>query len=133
MNKLVASIEEHQADTLPASQAQIEQAERELGITFSQEYRGYLLSAGVLSYESQETYGLGVAEDSHLNIITALKDFRSIKGFPVSYIPLVDIGDGHYYIYDNATQKVLSIALPDLGTREVSTNMEDFLNGLIFG
>jgi hypothetical protein len=132
MNKLIALIEENQADTLPANVAQIELAESQLGITFTSEYRTYLLDFGVISFESHETYGLGVKESSHLNIIRAVNDFRNFKGFPSSLVPLAEIGDGHYYMYNNASHKVLSIAIPDMGTREISNNLEEFLCKLIF-
>ncbi|MCK8045343.1 SMI1/KNR4 family protein [Shewanella sp. 1CM18E] len=132
MNKLIALIEENQADTLPAEEVQVAQAESQLRISFSPEYRTYLLDVGVISYESHETYGLGVKESSHLNIVTALNDFRSFNGFPSSLLPLADIGDGHYYMYDNASHKVLSIAIPDMGTREISNNLEEFICTLIF-
>ena len=132
MNKLAAKIDTNQADTLPATMSQIEQAEAQLDMVFSSEYKVYLQSFGVISYESQETFGLGVKDGSYLNIVTALKDFRDIPGFPKALIPLAEIGDGHYYMYDNNRGKVVSIALPDLGIKDINDDLQGFLLDLMF-
>ncbi|WIH23104.1 SMI1/KNR4 family protein [Photobacterium damselae] len=133
MNKLLELIAENEADTMPATEEQIDKAELELGLTFSTEYRTYLQYIGVISFKTVETYGLGVPETSFLNIVNALHDFKAFKNFPSSLIPLADIGDGHYYMYDNSSQKVLTIALPDLGTKIITAGLEQFLCELVFG
>ena len=117
---------------MPATMSQIEQAEAQLDMVFSSEYKVYLQSFGVISYESQETFGLGVKDGSYLNIVTALKDFRDISGFPKALIPLAEIGDGHYYMYDNNRGKVVSIALPDLGIKDINDDLQGFLLDLMF-
>lgn len=133
MNKLLKLIEENQAIIRPATEEQIAQAESELGLTFTTEYRAYLQSIGVISFGSIETYGLGVSDTSHLNIINALHYFKAFKNFSSSLIPVADIGDGHYYMYDNSDQKILTIALPDLGTKTIADDLEQFLCELVFG
>lgn len=132
MNNLLALVEDHQADTIPATEEQIAHAESELGLTFTQEYRSYLRQFGVISFGPNEIYGLGVKETSFLNIISALTDFRSIENFPLSLIPISDIGDGHYYMYDNSTQDIVVVSLPGVGIKQVSSNLESFLAELIF-
>lgn len=133
MNKLLELIEKHQADSLPATEEQIAKAESDLGFIFSDEYRAYLKSAGVISSGAVETYGLGVPDTSFLNIVNALGDFKAFKNFPPSLIPLSDIGDGHYYMYDNNTQTVMTIAFPGLGMRAITKDLEQFLCELVFG
>ncbi|KFZ36846.1 hypothetical protein HR45_13655 [Shewanella mangrovi] len=132
MNKLLSLIKENDADTLPASDEQIARAELALGLTFSPEYRSYLQSMGVVSFGANETFGLGVKDTSFLNIVSALSDFRSFANFPHSLIPISDIGDGHYYMYDNANREVVTIAVPDMGIKFVSDNLESFLINLLF-
>ena len=132
MNNLLALVKDHHADIIPASEEQIAHAESELGLTFTQEYRSYLRQFGVISFGPNEIYGLGVKETSFLNIISALTDFRSIENFPLSCIPISDIGDGHYYMYDNSTQNIVVVSLPGVGIKQVSSNLESFLTELIF-
>lgn len=132
MNNLLALVEANQADIIPASEEQIAHAESALGLKFTDEYRSYLRQFGVISFGSNETYGLGVKEASFLNIVSALTDFRVIGGFPSSLIPISDIGDGHYYMYDNSTQNVVAVSMPGIGIKQVSSNLEDFLIKLIF-
>ncbi len=132
MNNLLSLVEDNQADTIPASEEQIEHAELELGLKFSQEYRRYLRQFGVISFGPNETYGLGVKDTSFLNIVTALTDFRAIEGFPKSLIPISDIGDGHYYMYDNSNLNIVTVSLPGIGIKQVGSNLESFLAKLIF-
>lgn len=132
MQKLKILVEAHQADTIPATLVQIGEAQVELGMTFSAEYRIYLEQFGVISYGSTEIYGLGVKQTSHLNVVNVVNRFSQICGFPKHLLPLAEIGDGHYYVYDNINQNVLSIVIPDLGTKTVANDLEQFLIDLIF-
>jgi hypothetical protein len=132
MNKLLKLIADTQANTLPATEEQITQAELDLGLTFTKEYRSYLLNIGVMSFGPVETYGLGVPETSFLNIKNALGELRAINNFPLSMIPIADIGDGHYYMYDNSTQNIVIISLPGVGIKIICSDLETFLIDLIF-
>lgn len=132
MNKLLKLIAENQADTLPATEKQITKAESDLGLTFTDEYRSYLKKVGVISFGSVETYGLGIPDTSFLNIVNALSDFKAFNNFPTSLIPLADIGDGHYYMYDNNTQNIVIVSLPGVGIKKVCSELETFLIDLIF-
>ena len=117
---------------LNLTEEQITQAELDLGLTFTKEYRSYLLNIGVMSFGPVETYGLGVPETSFLNIKTALGELRAINNFPLSMIPIADIGDGYYYMYDNSTQNIVIISLPGVGIKIICSDLETFLIDLIF-
>ena len=132
MNKLLKLIAENQADTLPATEERITQAESDLGITFTDEYQSYLKNVGVLSFGFVETYGLGVPDTSFLNIVNALSEFRAINNFPLSMVPIADIGDGHYYMYDNRTQNIVVVSLPGIGIKIICSDLEAFLIDLTF-
>ena len=54
MEKLIEKLTQTSALTRCVNNETIEQAEKELGITFSDEYRDYLASFGVISFESTE-------------------------------------------------------------------------------
>ncbi|HCE2224691.1 TPA: SMI1/KNR4 family protein [Vibrio parahaemolyticus] len=132
MQKLKILVEEHQADTLPATLEQISEAQVQLGMTFSAEYREYLQQFGVISYGSTEVFGLGVKQSSHLNVVNVAQRFTQVCAFPKHLLPLAEIGDSHYYVYDNIRHNVLSVAIPDLGPKMVSNDLEEFLIDLIF-
>ncbi|MCC9661492.1 SMI1/KNR4 family protein [Pseudoalteromonas sp. MB41] len=132
MNKLLKLITDNQADILPATEEQIAKAESVLGLTFTKEYRSYLLNIGVISFGAVETYGLGIPDTSFLNIVNALDEFRALENFPTSLIPIADIGDGHYYMYDNYTQNIVIVALPGVGIKIICSDLESFFIDLIF-
>lgn len=111
----------------------VQDAEKKLDIAFSEEYKSYLNSVGVISYGAYETYGLGIPEQSYLNILSATKDFKQDATFPSKAVPLLEIGDGHYYVYDNSTKKVLEWATPNGGVvKALNDSLEDFLLTKIF-
>jgi len=132
MNKLLKLITEAQADTMPATEEQIAKAESDLGLIFTKEYRSYLLDIGVLSFGPFETYGLGVPDSSFLNIVNALGELRVLNNFPLSLIPIADIGDGHYYMYDNSTQNIVTVSLPGVGIKIICSGLESFIIDLTF-
>lgn len=57
-----------------ASQSEIEEAEKELGVTFSEEYKNYTKEAGSASANGHEL--TGVVESKRLNVISATKDAK---------------------------------------------------------
>lgn len=132
MNRLQELVIKNTAHTIPATDDEISYSESILGLKFSEEYYYYLKIFGVISYGPNETYGLGVKESSFLNIITAINDFREIHGFPLSFIPILDIGDGHYYMYDNSSENIIIVSLPDFGFNIVDSNLMEFLAKIIF-
>lgn len=132
MNKLLKLIADNQVETMPATQEQVAQAELDLGLSFTKEYRSYLLDIGVISFGSFEIYGLGVPSTSFLNIVNAVKELRGLNEFPLTLVPISDIGDGHYYMYDNSTQGIVIVSLPGLGMKTICSGLESFLINLLF-
>ena len=128
MNTLIEQLKITNALIKPATQQQIEQAEHQLNIQFSLEYRLYLEEFGVISLGSKEIYGLGVKDSSYLNLLTIVPDLRQYPGYPSQAVPLLEIGDGHYYLYDNYNQKILMWAIPNGGKpQEIEESLENFL------
>ncbi|MDO5651808.1 MAG: SMI1/KNR4 family protein [Moraxella sp.] len=119
--------------TKPATKEQIEYAQKALNITFSKEYQNFLEEFGVISYESNEIFGLGIDNHSYLNLLQITPDLKNYANYPSQAVPLYDIGDGHYYLYDNLNQKILKFALPNAGVYEyIDTQLEQFLLDLLF-
>lgn len=121
------------ANTCPASLESISSLEKKLGFTLSDEYKDFLCTFGVILYKSNETYGLGVPEDYYLNVLNKYTDLSHDPTYPKSSVPLIEVGDGQYYLYDNTKQKVLLWATPHGGiVRTIDEMLEPFLIKLIF-
>ncbi|WP_246794094.1 SMI1/KNR4 family protein [Burkholderia perseverans] len=134
MQKLEQLVERTGAQTRPADAAAIEQAERQLGFALSDEYRAYLSTFGVIVHEASEVYGLGVPDDYYLNVVNAWRDLSRDPAYPARAVPLLEIGDGHYWLYDNAAQAVLHWATPNGGVVEtLAGHLEPFLVEQVFG
>lgn len=133
MNKLIEKLTSAGALRRPVTEETINQAEKDLNISFSNEYKSYLSTCGVISLESTETYGLGVKNTSYLSLYKILPEMRDEANFPASSVPLSDIGDGHFYLYDNNSKTILIWASPNGGVvKEIQSNLEDFLISLFF-
>lgn len=133
MDDLLKVIKESDAIIRPANQEDIENLKKELGFNLSGEYEKYLSTCGVIIYESWETYGLGVNDNSYLNVFNAYKDLSSDSEYPDDAVPLVEIGDGSYYLYDNASEMVLLWSTPNGGVvRTLHENLESFFIKFIF-
>ncbi|ASY79506.1 hypothetical protein BJK05_05615 [Pectobacterium polaris] len=128
MKQLKTFIEQHDVTTRPVDAATINAAEQALHITFTPDYKGWLENVGILSYEATEVFGLGVKETAWLNILRSTVELRQQHPtFPASAVPLMDAEDGHYYLYDNATSKIVRWS-PLSGVREaLNVSLETFV------
>ncbi|KPB95086.1 Uncharacterized protein AC502_2583 [Pseudomonas syringae pv. maculicola] len=91
------------------------------------------MTFGVIVYDAYETYGLGVPDDYFLNVFAAFSELSRDPDYPKNTVPLLDIGDGHYYVYDNQSQKVLVWATPNGGiVRTIDEHLESFLIKHVF-
>jgi len=133
MKTLQQLVDRHQANTRPADATSIQSLEHRLGFALSDEYQQYLSLFGVIVFDAYETYGLGVPDDYFLNVFAAFSDLSRDPNYPENAVPLLDIGDGQYYLYDNQSRKVLVWATPNGGiVRVVGEGLETFLIKHVF-
>lgn len=133
MKKLKALISQTQAKTRPATQEEISELQSKVGFSLSEEYKNYLKEFGVIVYGSNETYGLGMPGDYYLNVQNAWKDLSQDDSYPDYSLPLLDIGDGHYYLYNNKTAKVMQWATPNGGlVSALDESLEEFFIKYVF-
>lgn len=133
MKKLEQLVDLHQANTRPVDTASIQNLERKLGFSLSDEYKRYLSTFGVIVFDAYETYGLGVPDDYYLNVFAAFSDLGRDQNYPKNTVPLLEIGDGQYYLYDNQARKVLVWATPNGGiVRVLEDGLEAFLIQHVF-
>ena len=104
----------------PVTKAEIRKAEKELGLSFSTEYKEYVERYGMISFGSHEFTGLG--KKNHLNVVSATINERNVgDGFPEDCILLENNGiDGlltlldssgtvyHYYSFKRKKVKIAS-------------------------
>lgn len=73
--------------TTGASKELIEEAERQLNLSFSEDYKEYLLNFGAISFGSTELTGLNI--DGYANVVSVtLKEAQRNKSFPKRSIVL---------------------------------------------
>jgi hypothetical protein len=134
MNTLAKRVQSTHARTSPAIRAAVDDLEEALGVTLSRDYRSFLETFGRINHGAYETYGLGVPEDHYLNVQAAYADLSRYRGYPLAAVPLLDVGDGRYYLYDNEKRQVLLWASPNGGIVEtLADDLETFLAKKIFG
>lgn len=134
MNTLTEKVKENQAITRPASPCSIVALQAALGFSLSEEYQAFLSSFGVIVHGGSETYGLGVPDDYYLHVLNGYKDLVDDPSYPPNSLPLLALGDGRYYLYDNQSQEILLWATPNGGiVRRLTDSLESFLTKQIFG
>lgn len=134
MEKLKALVQQHRARTKPATADSIEKLQQALQLELAPDYAAYLSSFGVIVHGTTETYGLGVPDDYFLNVGASYADLSRDPAYPRHAVPLLDVGDGRYYLYDNGTREILLWATPNGGIVKVlDEGLETFLIRQLFG
>ena len=107
------------------SEGEIDKAEQRLGFVFDKSFRTYLKEYGIISYESMETAGLGISEDSYLNTVTLTLEIKEkYASFPDDSVIFENIGEDNYVIY--TMFKGVFQWSPNRNTKTDNT-LEDFL------
>ena len=133
MKKLKDLVDRYQANTRPADSASITALQEQLGLALSAEYTSFLSTFGVIVFEAYETYGLGVPNDYYLHVLNSFTDLSRDPSYPKNAVPLIETGDGQYYLYDNKAQKVLLWSTPNGGViRVLDVDLDQFLISHIF-
>ena len=132
MKKLAQQVAAQGADIRPATEDEIATAEQALRMQFSPEYKAYLSEFGLIASGATEVNGLGVPVTSHLNILSAIQPLRDGKDYPQQAVPLCDIGDGYYYLYDNQQRKILTWSMINGVVETSSEGLETFLLRIVF-
>lgn len=133
VEKLSNLVKDKRAKTTPATLKEISELSDKLKFSLSTDYKSFLATFGTISYKSNEVYGLGVPENSYLNVLDKYEDLSKDKSYPQKCVPLLEIGDGHYALYDNSTGKVLIWATPNGGiVKKTNDDLEDYLIKTLF-
>ncbi len=134
MNQLNNLTKRFGAKTRPATTDAIRTLEEKLGFALAPDYIDFLSCFGVIVHGSTETYGLGVPETYYLHVLKSYEDLSRDPKYPPQNVPLIDIGDGHYYLYDNAKQHAVLWATPNGGVvKTIDGDLESVLCYAVFG
>ncbi|SFB27757.1 hypothetical protein SAMN04515620_13425 [Collimonas sp. OK607] len=72
-------------------------------------------------------------DDYYLNVLNKYNELAREPSYPTSAVPLLELGDGHYYLYQNESGKVLQWAAPNGGiVKTLDQDLETFLGNALF-
>ena len=110
------------------SQEEINNAENQLNLHFTEEYKNYLSNYGAISFGAHEITGLGVS--GYLNVVTATEKERNLGGdFPKDCILLENNGiDGILTIMD---EKGFVYSFNGKEKKQIAVSFSNFLKELI--
>lgn len=78
----------------------ISNVEDKFKFKFDTDYKEYLKKFGLISFESMEVFGIGVKENSYLNVLKNTLDAKNeANSFPDNSVVLEYIGEANYVIY----------------------------------
>ncbi|MDY4446074.1 SMI1/KNR4 family protein [Campylobacter sp.] len=130
MNSLLKKIEAKSKiyTAKPCTDLMIVEAERKLGLSFSDEYRDYLRNYGALSFLSYEFTGLGV--DDYIDVVEVTKRERELNNnFPKDAIVIEDTGLESLLILQNTEGNIFEYRLGK--QKKIYNSFKEYLNSLI--
>lgn len=122
-----------------AGEADIENAQKSLGVAFPAELREYLRRFGHLEVGHFELYGLGAELPKYLQLVAMTVSERTESGCPLPHelVPLLNDGGGNLYCIDTRPRRTGRVVLWDhtLGVdqepEQHSTSLLDWIGGLL--
>lgn len=135
--EVAMALREHPAvDEGPgASEAEIAQAERELGLSFPTNYRLYLQTFGWLEIGSHEMFGLGRDVPEYLHLVSMTLEERTIMHplTPHNLIPVINDGGGNLVCLDTSRSMGddCPVVFQDHALDEIRDFAESFLDWLV--
>ena len=92
-----------------ASLEQISHAEKQLGLSFAQEYREYLFSYGIAAYDGHEL--TGITQSERLNVVTVTKEAKArYASVPVDYYVIEQIGVEELIMWQSGSGEIYGCA-----------------------
>lgn len=106
---------------------QITQAEQELGLSFSDEYREYLSDYGIGAYDGHELTGL--TKSKRLNVITATTEARKrYTDLPADLYVIEELGVEELIILQNASGEIYACG-PNYKLEKIRDSFTAYVKG----
>ena len=110
----------------PASEEEILEAEKNLGLQFSKEYKSYVSGCGVASIKGHEL--TGICKSKRLNVVDTTCTARDkIRGIPEDFYVIEEIHVDGIVVWQNTSGSVY-LSKPDGTVKKIATSMQEFLS-----
>ena len=123
MEVILTSKESVQTST-PATLAQIERAEQQLGTTFASDYRQYLAEYGRLSYGSHEW--TGITDIKRLDVVAVTQDLRPSYQVPSDWYVVEDTYFETLVVWQAPTAEVYLVGMM-AQPQKIADSLVDYL------
>jgi hypothetical protein len=114
----------------PVSETDIKDAERKLNVKFGSVYKTLVKLYGCISYKNYEFYGLGVDENSYLNVVSITQELRKNFDLPEDLIPILDYGDGCFIVTDSKNKIYAYVLKHNSDLKLIDEDMNKYLEKL---
>ena len=109
----------------PASKADIEYAEKQLGLSFANEYREFLRTFGAVSFESHEI--VGITQHKRLNVVDVTKKEREFNSnIPGSYYVVEELNIDGIVIWQDGDGNVYQ-TFPEREPERIANSLSEYL------
>lgn len=133
MDKLLKIIKGNNVVIRPASELEIANLKKDLGVGFSGEYEKYLSNLGSVQFGSCETYGFDVNDGSCSKLLNLYKELSDHEEYPKSAVPLMKFDNDSYYLYDNHGEMILEWLTYEGGVAStLHEDIEEFIIKYLF-
>lgn len=103
-------------------------AEKKLGVHFSEEFRNYLMEYGAVSFGSHEFMGLG--GDAYLDVVEeTLRERNSSEKFPKNCYIVENLGIDGIFILQDEEGKVFELS--DAGVKLIHNSLKEYVDETI--
>ena len=108
----------------PATEAEVEAAEKALGVAFAEDYKAYVLKYGVISARGIELTGVTTAK--RLDVVAVTKAERELANIPEDLYVIENVAIDGLIVLQNAAGEVFSIA-PHEPLKRVCSSLSEYV------
>ena len=108
-----------------ASPEQISQAEKQLGLSFAQDYREYLSTYGIAAFDGHEL--TGITKSDRLNVVSVTKEARArYTIIPAGYYVVEQVDVEELIIWQNGSGEIYGCA-PNYKVEKICNSLHDYV------
>ena len=108
-----------------ASPEQISQAEKQLGLSFAQDYREYLSTYGIAAFDGHEL--TGIAKSDRLNVVSITKEARArYASVPADFYVIEQVDVEELIIWQSGSGEIYGCA-PNYKVEKICNSLHDYV------
>lgn len=108
-----------------ASSEQISQAEKQLGLSFAQDYREYLSTYGIAAFDGHEL--TGIAKSDRLNVVSITKEARArYASVPADFYVIEQVDVEELIIWQSGSGEIYGCA-PNYKVEKICNSLHDYV------